>query len=80
LAIVPLAAVLRNGGISFGGIAFFIFGDLIILLILNIYGRYYGGHMAVFLAVTFYMAMVAGALVVEGLFQVLDGSPQNGIR
>ncbi len=39
---VPLAAVLWNGGISFGGVLAFIFGDLIVAPILNIYRRYYG--------------------------------------
>ena len=39
---VPLAAVLWNGGISFGGVIAFIFADLIILPILNIYRKYYG--------------------------------------
>lgn len=72
---VPLAAVLWNGGISFGGVASFIFGDLIILPILNIYRKYYGGRMTVFLAVTFYLAMVSAALVVEALFQSLRWVP-----
>src|SRR5256885_2624363 len=40
---VPLAAVLWNGGISFGGVISFLFADLIILPILNIYRKYYGG-------------------------------------
>jgi len=39
---VPLAAVLWNGGISFGGVLTFIFADLIILPILHIYKKYYG--------------------------------------
>ncbi|MFP3647769.1 permease, partial [Paraburkholderia sp. SIMBA_054] len=39
---IPLAGVLWHGGISFGGVASFIFGDLIILPILNIYRKYYG--------------------------------------
>ena len=43
---VPLAAVLWNGGISFGGVLAFIFADLIILPILDIYRRYYGWKMA----------------------------------
>ena len=42
---VPLAAVLWNGGISFGGVLAFIFADLIILPILDIYRRYYGWRM-----------------------------------
>jgi uncharacterized membrane protein YraQ (UPF0718 family) len=66
---VPLAAVLWNGGISFGGVLTFIFGDLIILPILNIYRKYYGWKMAGFLLVTFYATMVAAGLLVELLFQ-----------
>ena len=42
---VPLAAVLWNGGISFGGVVAFIFADLIVLPILNIYRKYYGRRM-----------------------------------
>jgi uncharacterized membrane protein YraQ (UPF0718 family) len=41
-----LAAVLWNGGISFGGVIAFIFADLIVLPILNIYRKYYGMKMA----------------------------------
>jgi uncharacterized protein len=65
---VPLAAVLWNGGISFGGVIAFIFADLIILPILDIYRRYYGLRMTVFLLATFYAAMVAAALLVEVIF------------
>ena len=39
---VPLAAVLWNGGISFGGVISFIYADLLIIPILDIYRRYYG--------------------------------------
>ena len=41
----------------FGGVLAFIFADLIILPILDIYRRYYGLRMAAFLLVTFYAAM-----------------------
>jgi uncharacterized protein len=68
---VPLAAVLWNGGISFGGVLAFIFADLIILPILDIYRKYYGWKMAGFLLATFYTSMVVAGLVVELLFQVL---------
>ena len=74
---VPLAAVLWNGGISFGGVVAFIFGDLIILPILNIYRRYYGLKMSVFLLVTFYVAMVLAALGVEYLFGALNWIPAS---
>jgi uncharacterized protein len=65
---VPLAAVLWNGGISFGGVIAFIFADLIILPILNIYRKYYGTKMMLTLLGTFYCAMVAAGYLIELLF------------
>jgi len=74
---VPLAAVLWNGGISFGGVIAFIFADLIVLPVLNIYRKYYGLKMAGFLFVTFYAAMAAAALIVELIFGGLGLVPQQ---
>jgi uncharacterized membrane protein YraQ (UPF0718 family) len=65
---VPLAAVLWNGGASFGGVVAFIFADLIILPILDIYRRYYGLKVAAVLFVLFYVAMALAGYVVELLF------------
>src|SRR5437763_1267913 len=72
---VPLAAVLWNGGISFGGVLAFIFADLIILPVLNIYRKYYGRRMAAFLLVTFYATMAAAGLIVDLLFTALGLVP-----
>jgi hypothetical protein len=74
---VPLAAVLWNGGISFGGVAAFIFADLIVLPILNIYRKYYGPRVSVFLLATFYASMVIAGLIVEVLFQALGLVPDE---
>jgi uncharacterized protein len=74
---VPLAAVLWNGGISFGGVAAFIFADLIVLPVLNIYRKYYGARVSLFLLATFYVAMVAAGLLVEVLFGVLGLTPTH---
>jgi uncharacterized protein len=74
---VPLAAVLWNGGISFGGVLPFIFADLIILPILDIYRRYYGLEMAAFLLVTFYTAMALSGLAVELVFQAIGLAPTD---
>ncbi len=49
----------------------FIFADLIILPILNIYRKYYGIRMAAFIAATFYAAMVAAGLVVDLISKAL---------
>jgi uncharacterized protein len=65
---IPLAAVLWNGGISFGGVIAFIFADLIVIPILNIYRKYYGLKMASFLFATFFVAMAVVALIVELMF------------
>ena len=74
---VPLAAVLWNGGISFGGVIAFIFADLIVLPILDIYRKYYGLKISVFLLAIFYVAMATAALVVEFLFGALHLIPQE---
>lgn len=72
---VPLAAVLWNGGISFGGVIAFIFADLIVLPILNIYRKYYGWRVSLFLLATFYATMVVAGLIVELVFGALGLVP-----
>ena len=74
---VPLAAVLWNSGISFGGVISFIFADLLILPILSIKRRYYGSWMTGFLFVTFYAAMALAGLVVELLFNAFGLIPSE---
>ncbi|MFJ9704440.1 permease [Streptomyces sp. NPDC101234] len=74
---VPLAVVLWKGGISFGGVIAFIFADLLILPILNIYRKYYGARTAVFLLLTFYAAMAVAGYVVEFTFGGLGLIPDQ---
>jgi uncharacterized protein len=65
---VPLAGVLWNGGISFGGVVAFIFADLIIIPILIIYRKYYGTKMMLVILGIFYAAMVIAGYIIEFLF------------
>jgi uncharacterized membrane protein YraQ (UPF0718 family) len=74
---VPLAVVLWKGGISFGGVAAFIFADLIILPILNIYRKYYGLRMAAFILGTFFVTMAAAGYVIELVFGGLGLIPDR---
>jgi uncharacterized membrane protein YraQ (UPF0718 family)/YHS domain-containing protein len=74
---VPLAVVLWNGGISFGGVIAFIFADLIIIPILMIYRKYYGSRMSLYLLGTSYVTMALAGLIVEGLFHVLGITPAH---
>ncbi len=74
---VPLAAVLWNGGISFGGVIAFIYADLIVLPIIDIYRKYYGWKVAGLIVAVFYIAMVLAALVIEFLFDLLGLIPSQ---
>ena len=74
---VPLAAVLWRGGISFGGVVSFIFADLIVLPILDIYRRYYGGRVALYILGTFYVTMAAAGYIIELLFGALGIIPSD---
>ncbi|MFP3465364.1 permease [Leifsonia sp. SIMBA_070] len=74
---VPLAAVLWNGGISFGGVVSFLFADLIIIPIILIYRKYYGWRPALRITATFYGAMVIAGYVVELVFTPLGLVPEN---
>jgi hypothetical protein len=72
---VPLAAILWRNGIGFGGAIAFVFGDLIILPILNIYRKYYGARVAVYLTAVSYVTMVAAGLAVGVLFSSVGWVP-----
>ena len=74
---IPLAAVLWNGGISFGGVIAFIYADLIVFAIINIYRKYYGWKVTALIVAVFYIAMALAALIVEFLFSLLRLIPQH---
>ena len=74
---IPLAAVLWNGGISFGGVIAFIYADLLVLPIIDIYRKYYGWKVTSLIVGVFYIAMVLAALLVEFLFQALGLIPSQ---
>jgi len=74
---VPLAAVLWRGGISFGGVIAFVFADLIIIPILDMYRKYYGSEVTRYLLVTSYATMVLAGLAVAGVFQLAGAVPAD---
>jgi uncharacterized membrane protein YraQ (UPF0718 family) len=74
---VPLAAVLWAGGISFSGVISFIFADLIILPIVSIHRRYYGGRVSLYLLAVSYVTMAVAGLAVGVLFRALGRTPTN---
>src|SRR5438105_9714706 len=74
---IPLAAVLWNGGISFAGVIAFIYADLIVLPIIDIYRKYHGWKTALLIVSVLSIAMVGAALIVEFLFQGVGFIPQH---
>src|SRR5947209_1275953 len=72
---VPLAAVLWSGGISFAGVVAFLFADLIVIPIVLIYRKYYGGSFTARIVALMFVAMIMAALVVDALFGCLGRIP-----
>jgi uncharacterized membrane protein YraQ (UPF0718 family)/YHS domain-containing protein len=72
---VPLAAVLWSGGISFAGVLAFLFADLIVIPILVIYRKYYGGRYTIRITALMFVTMVLAALIVNGIFSALGLVP-----
>ena len=74
---VPLAAVLFRGGISFAGVIAFIFADLIIIPILDIYRKYYTARVSAYLFAVSYATMVLAGLAIGAVFTLLHLTPTN---
>jgi uncharacterized membrane protein YraQ (UPF0718 family) len=72
---VPMAAVLWASGISFGGVLAFLYADLIVLPLLDVYRKYYGTRMMLYIAAVFFTTMVLAALVMNGIFSLLHLVP-----
>jgi len=55
----------------------FIFADLLIIPILNIYRKYYGARTSLYLLVTSYLAMAVAGFIIGELFQLLGLTPTH---
>jgi len=74
---VPLAAVLWSGGSSFGGVIAFLYADLIVLPLIDVYRKYYGWPLALRMVGVFYLSMVVAALAVERIYAALHAVPPH---
>lgn len=72
---VPMAAVLWGAGVSFGGVLAFLYADLIVIPLLDVYRRYYGWKLAAYIGGMFYITMAAAALIMDGAFNILGWIP-----
>src|SRR4029077_4643074 len=73
---VPLAAVLWNSGSTFGGVISFLYADLIVLPLIDIYRKYYGWGLALRMVGVFYLSMVIAGLLVELGFSAFGAVPK----
>jgi uncharacterized membrane protein YraQ (UPF0718 family) len=74
---IPLASLLWSNGISFGGVIAFIYADLLVVPILLIYRKYFGGRAALYIAFVFYLSMVGAGIIVDLIFATAGWIPQG---
>jgi len=72
---VPMAAILWGSGISFGGVLSFLYADLIVLPLLDVYRRYYGIKMATYIGAVFFVTMVAAGIIMQFVFGAFGAIP-----
>lgn len=72
---VPMAAVLWGSGISFAGVLSFLYADLIVLPLLDIYRRYYGWKMAAYIGGIFFVTMTATGIIMDHAFGLFHAIP-----
>jgi Predicted permeases len=75
---IPLASLLWTNGISFGGVISFIYGDLIVIPIILIYLKYFGGRAALYITLIFYVSMVSAGIIVDLIFTAAGLIPHEG--
>jgi uncharacterized protein len=74
---IPLASLLWANGISFGGVISFIYADLLVIPLILIYRKYFGGRATFYIVMIFYASMVAAGVIVDLLFTALNLIPQG---
>jgi uncharacterized membrane protein YraQ (UPF0718 family) len=72
---VPFAVALWTGGVSFAGVIAFIYSDLITVPVLNVYRKYYGWRVMLYVFGVFFVTMAASGFLMEQLFAALDIVP-----
>ena len=65
---IPLASLLWANGISFGGVISFIYADLLVIPLILIYLKYFGGRATLYIVLIFYVSMVVAGVIVDLIF------------
>ena len=73
---VPFAVALWTGGVSFAGVIAFVYSDLITIPVLNVYRKYYGWKVMLYIFAVFFVTMAVSGFLMEELFSVLGIIPE----
>jgi len=74
---VPMAAVLWSGGAGFAGVLSFLYADLIVLPLLDVYRKYYGWRIAAYVFIAFFVTMAAAGMLMAVTFGALHLIPAH---
>ena len=74
---IPLAAILFNNGVSFGGVMAFIFSDLVVFPVIRVNAKYYGWKVALYIVGVFFAALVATAIIMHYGFALFGILPET---
>ena len=72
---VPFAVALWGGGISFAGVIAFVYADLITVPVLNVYRKYYGWYVMLYILGVFFVTMAFTGFAMELLFDAVGIVP-----
>ncbi|WP_276252130.1 permease [Haloarcula rara] len=72
---VPFAVALWGGGVSFAGVIAFVYADLITIPVLNVYRKYYGWKVMLYILGVFFVTMAFTGFLMEQLFDLLGIVP-----
>nr|WP_232820530.1 permease [Halorussus litoreus] len=72
---VPFAVALWGGGISFAGVIAFVYADLITIPVLNVYRKYYGWKIMLYILGVFFVTMAFTGFLMELLFDAFGIIP-----
>jgi uncharacterized membrane protein YraQ (UPF0718 family) len=77
---VPLAAIFWSQGMGFSGVLSFLYADLIVIPLLDVYRKYYGWKLMWYIFMVFFVTMVLSGLIMSLPFNYFHLIPDRNIN
>jgi uncharacterized protein len=74
---LPLAAIFWSQGMGFSGVLSFLYADLIVIPLLDVYRKYYGWKLMWYIFIVFFITMVFAGLIMSLPFNIFHLIPRN---